>query len=252
MNSIISNTRRIGNFTNSEIYRLLGINSAKATERNKAMTYIAEKNKERRLQRSLNSESQSKSIIWGKELEPYVFEHYLGLDYSYNSQQTIMHPDHVFWAGSPDGFFYNEDGSKEVIDVKCPYTLNSFCDLVDGIYTLENATPLDYVKYFRENHKDGDKYYWQLVGGACISNSYYARLIVFAPYEDELPQIKNSTLEKSIIYANDDELPHLSRNGIYANLNVIRFEVPKEDKELLTNCVIAASKHLINNHKKQI
>lgn len=102
----------------------------------------------------------------------------------------------------------------------------------------------------RDKHKDGDKYYWQLVSNSILNNTRYAELIVGVPYYSEMPKVKMLADGNPDCYwiamAGDDELPFLPDGGYYKNLNIIRFEVPKEDKEFLTNKVIEASKLLID------
>jgi hypothetical protein len=210
---------------------------------------------ERRLGRSIESEENSRNLSWGKLGEKYVADNpaLLGLEYSVNLSDTTVHPEIPFWAGS-------EDLTKEdtVGDIKSPKTLKSFCQLVDPY--MEDGKiihPALTIEAVRANHKDGDKYYWQLVSNACIHNKPFAELIVFVPYQSELQKIRElagnwDNPEESYKYSwvfnsNDTELPYLIDGGYYKNLNVIRFEVPQADKDLLTERVLAAGKLLIEN-----
>jgi len=266
---MINNTPRIGNPTSSEIVALLSTGSRDMTAEEMeaykkanpkghkkktecwpgpaAVTYIEECNMERRLGRSLTDESNARPLAWGKLLEPQVFD-LLGLEYSFSSQETIVHPDIPYWAGSPDG--YTDDA---VVDMKCPLTLKSFCQLVDPLY--KGLCGMDAINAVRENHKEGEKYYWQLVSNAILLNKKYAELIVYMPYASELPAIKLLAQKASgdliskyywVVMAGPDDLPFLHEGRYYQNLNIIRFEVPQADKDHLTTIVLQAGEYLIS------
>lgn len=276
---MIKNTLRIGNFTSSEIVALTTKGSRPMTEKElvdykianpkgqkkniecwpgtAALTYIEETNMERRLGRALCDESNARPLTWGKLIEARAFD-LLGLEYSLVSKETIQHPSINYWSGSPDG-------TKEdtVSDIKCPVTLKSFCQLVDPLYN--ELTGMDAMNAIRNGfvdqdgkthaaHKDGEKFYWQLVSNAILTNSKFAELIVYVPYYSELQEIKvmaqmvdASELSKHywIAMAVDGELPYLVDGGYYKNLNTIRFEVPQSDKDLLTDCVTRAGAMLV-------
>lgn len=242
---MIEKKSRIGRFTSSEIAALMTSDRSGKSFGKPTLTYIEEKNMERRLGRSLNTEISGKPINWGNCLEPYIFEEMLELEYSYHSDETISHPDYDFWAGSPDG----SKQDSTVVDTKAPFTLKSFCQLVQPLY--DGLIGMDAMSAIRENHKEGDTYYWQLVSNAILTNSKYAELIVFCPYQSELSTIRllaDGTPDYYFIWASEDkDVPYLPNNGYYKNLNVIRFEVPEEDKIALTQRVVEAGKMLIKN-----
>jgi hypothetical protein len=213
---------------------------------------------ERRLGRSLTDESNARPLSWGKLLEPQVFD-LLGLEYRFTAQDSIVHPEIPYWAGSPDG--YTDDA---VVDMKCPLTLKSFCRLVHPLYEKElHMTEVNGVwvydgnkaiNWVRENHKDGEKYYWQLVSNACLLNKQFAELIVYMPYKSELPAVKllaqstpGDIISKYywIAMAGPDDLPFLIEGGFYKNINIIRFEVPQADKDLLKQRVLQGGEMLI-------
>ena len=244
--SIINNQIRIGNPTSSEIVALTSYDRSGKQPGKPFFTYVEEKNMERRLGRSLDSESTARPLVWGKLLEPRAFE-LLGLEYSLNSDETLIHPEIEYWAGSPDGFKY--DKGKTVGDIKAPLTLKSFCQLVQPLYDGFNG--MEAMNKIRETHKDGEKYFRQLVSNACISGARFAELIVYVPYESELEEIKRSAEGVDgcmwIQFATENELPFLKDGGYYKNLNIIRFEVPQEDKDFLTERVRLAGTMLIKN-----
>lgn len=242
---MINNTARIGNFTSSEIVALTKEGKKAGTFGAPALTYIAETNMERRLQRSLTDESNARPLTWGKLLEGHVND-MLGLEYRLCNSETIVHPELPYWAGSPDC-----EKEDTIGDVKCPITLKSFCQLVDPLY--QGLTGKEAMESIRENHKDGDKYYWQIVSGAILRNKKFGELIVYMPYQSELPTIKmlaqnvsGESLGKHywITMAGDDELPYLLDGGYYKNLNIIRFEIPETDKKHLLDCVLKAGRML--------
>lgn len=233
--SIHNNIARVGNFTSSEIVAL--------TKDTKAFnTYIEETNMERRLGRPLSDEAKARPLTWGKLLEPFGFSK-KGFEYELCSQDTIPHPSIPYWTGSPDGRC-----PDTVIDIKCPMTLKSFCAMVQPLY--DNMEGNEAIKAIRKKHKDGEKYYWQLVSNAILTGASFAELVVYMPYESELPEIKALAEGNPDCYwiwaAMEDELPFLVDGGYYQNINTIRFEVPQEDKDHLTACVEKAGKLLID------
>ena len=238
METITENEVRIGRFTSSKIAALMSVGKDKVSFGKPALTYIEEKNFERKLGRSLTSETTARATSWGKLLEKRVLEELLGIDYRPSSAESIVH--HVYgdiWAGSPDAQKYDEGGT--IVDIKSTYTIKSFCQFAE-CETIEDV---------RENHPDGEDYYWQLVSNAIITNSKYAELIVYCPYQSELQAIRdlaaNIDGEQKNYYwiftANDNELPYLKDNGFYKNVITFRFEVSENDKNLLTEKVLAAS-----------
>lgn len=273
-----SNTRN-GNFTSSEIVALLSMGSRDMTKeeldahklsnpgsRKKtieswpgkaAITYINQCNLERRLGRSLDGELDAKPTNWGKFVEPLLFQ-LLDGDYTYNSQDTLTHPEYPYWKGTPDGFKIHEN--KTVVDAKCPFTLESFCKLVGPLYNgfegmgAMNALREGYTDktgLFQPPHADAEKYYWQIVSNACIDDCTHGELIVYCPYESELSVIQAAAVESGnpnayfIANGSPKSLPYLKDDGFYQNINIISFEIPENDKILLTETVKKASKYLI-------
>lgn len=240
------NKSRNGNFTSSEIVALTTNGRAKDSFGAPFYTYVKEKNMERRLGRSINNEVTARPLSWGKLVEERVLD-MLGINYRSCSQETIPHPEIPFWWGSPDGEKFEGEKSDAAIDIKCPQTLKSFCTMVDS---FENGGILQ----FRNDHKDGEKYYWQIVSNAILLGVDWGELIVYVPYEDELDEIRALAGQKDgseihkyywIAMGLDGELPSIPRDGYYKNLNTFRFVIPKADKEFLTNRVLAAGKDLV-------
>lgn len=235
---MINNTLRVGNFTSSEIHRLM-TKSRDGGFGKPAITYIQEKNMERRLGRSLGTDVGSRATSWGNLVEMMAFN-LLGLEYKMTSTDTIRHPKIPFWSGSPDCQTFRKEPT--VVDIKCPATLKSFCTLADC------KTPEDLV----ENHSEGEKYYWQLVSNAILLGVDHAELIAYCPYKHELDIIRemasnydgNQNKIAWIGFAEDADLPYILEGKHYQNINVLRFEVPQADKALLTDRVLLAGKQL--------
>lgn len=244
MGDINNSMYRVGNFTSSEIHNLTTLNRKGDGFGAPAITYIEETNYKRLLDRSLNTETNSKPTSWGNLCEGLVFDK-LGIDFTYSSQLTDMHPTIDYWAGSKDGT--RECAERSVIDIKCPFTLKSFIQLVKPLY--DGLTGMDAMNKVREVAKDGDKYYWQLVSNAIINGCDWAELIIYCPYKSELPEIyalaEGNPDVKWLAYSSDSELPYLKDGGYFKNLNIIRFKIPQEDKDFLTKQVLKAGEMLI-------
>lgn len=242
------NALRVGNFTSSEIAALMSNDRTGKKPGAPYINYINECNIERRLCRSISEEVTARALSWGKTVERYVFN-ILGTEYSLVSNETLPHPTIDCWYGSPDNIKYVANIAETVCDIKCPLTLKSFCQLVD-------AWSSDGIEGIRNEHKDGEKFYWQLVSNACITGCEFAELIVFAPYRNELDDIRSMVNNPSmpdiethnakwIAFALDDELPWLIKGGHYNNINIMRFKVPESDKQALTDRVIMAKNELV-------
>lgn len=238
------NPIRNGNFSSSGIVPLTTYDRSGKKPGVPFFSYIEEKNMERRLCRSVKDDVDARAVSWGHLLEGRSFN-LLGTEYKLCSQETIQHPEIDYWCGSPDAEKF--DAEKTVIDFKCPYTLKSFCQMVDGF-------AMDGIAGVREKHKDGNKYYWQIVSNAILTGAKFGELIVYAPYQSELEAIRelarNFDGEKQHRYrwidlASDDELPFLLDGGYYKNINVMRFEIPSIDKQFLEERVIEGGKLLV-------
>lgn len=248
---------RNGNFTSSEIVALTKRNKNGDDFGESALKYINQCNMERRLGRSLDGELDARPVMWGRFLESLLFS-MLQEEYTYNSSQTLVHPKYPWMVGTPDG--YKKAKKRTVVDTKCPWTLESFCNLVNPLYDgLEGLDAMNALRngYTDKNglnhakHLDGEKYYWQLVSNACIDDCECAELIVYCPFESELEVIISQAVKSGepsayfIANGNKNTLPNLIDGGFYNNINVISFEVPTEDKEFLTELVEKAGKYLI-------
>lgn len=256
MQTTYNNVSRVGNITSSEIVALMANGKAKGSIGKPFYTYIEECNFERKLGRPIEKESNAKPLVWGKLIEKRVFG-LLPTSYKLCSQETIPHPTIESWFGSPDGEKF--DPGKTVMDIKAPLTMKSFCQLVSPYYELVDGIwkeihPALTIEAVRANHKDGEKFYQQLVSNSILTDSKYAELIVYCPYKSELDEIRAEVINGDgenlsklywLVNAQDEELPFLHEGGHYKNINIIRFEVPEADKINLTTRVRMADKLLI-------
>lgn len=231
---MINNINRIGKFTSSEIWKLTKKDRSGKGFGQIALSYIEEKKFEKQLGRSISTESDAKPLQWGKLNEAKCFE-LLGLEYTLTSDKTISHNKLENWSGSPDGV---KDGV--VIDIKCPFTLKSFCQLYE---CYNKQTLIDYTQ-------SGEAYYWQLVSNAILTDTNQAELIIYCPYQSELNSIREEAETngyKWIAYATDEQLPYLIEGGYYKNIKTISLDIPQEDKQLLEDLIFKASVYLDDN-----
>ena len=108
----------------------------------------------------------------------------------------------------------------------------------------------DGIAAIRDCHKDGERYYWQIVSNAIITGCDHGELIVYAPYKSELNLIRELAEMHDIgwiKFANDDELPWIHDGGYYKNINHMRFEIPQSDKDKLTARVVECAKQLVEH-----
>jgi len=277
--------KRIGNVTSSEIVALTSNGRRDMTEEELKIykennpkgtrktiddfgapfySYVDECIMERFFKNNLENETEVKAFSWGKLCELIVHDK-LPTDYIMQSEITEVHPEIPEWVGTPDGkkmltmVEVLPEGNKvtqvcdTITDIKCPLTRKGFYNLIKNLYDFdginvsnkEKVNGDEIIQLIRNQSKEGEKYYWQLVSNACILGAKYAELIVFMPYFEEIEEIKeyNRSLENpyfAIEYAKENELPFLYKESGIDNINIIRFEVKEEDKIFLTSRVKSA------------
>jgi len=228
---------RVANFTSSSIHKLMSKGRGNWSVENVGApfkSYVQEKIYEARTGVSMSKDVNAKPAIWGWFMEQWVFENKMGLSHQLISKTRYKHDD-LPWSGMPDTIL-----DDSISDIKNPYTLLSFCQKVDALESVET---------FKDQVPE---YYWQLVSNSILAEKEYAEIFIHVPYEDELADIREFTEQYDgdqnkvafINWATDAELPHIKRDHYYKDLNHIRFKVPEEDKELLTERVKMATELL--------
>lgn len=255
---------RIGTATSSTIFPIISEGRATGTIGSPFFTYVEECRFERGLLQVLENSVEVLATEWGKTVESFVHE-LLPKGYKFHSNKTLKHPKYPGWVGSPDGTLMKyilEAWMKDATtDIKCPQTKKAFCQLLSGLYKIKPTGGVDKIENpdskkvlaaMIKNANDGKKFYWQLVSNSCIENTKYAELIVFMPFKENLERILK--YNESLDFENDknrndgkpkhsmlvsfaglkeNKLPSLIKESGYEEVNIIRFEVPLEDKKLL-------------------
>lgn len=265
---------RIGNITSSEIVMLTSSGRRDMTEDEQKQykidnpkgtrktiddvgapfyTYVEECIMERFFKHKLENESDVKAFSWGRLCEVVVHDS-LPNDYILQSEETYRHPTIYEWCGTPDGTVLNDNLEVETVtDIKCPLTRKGFYNLVKRLYDFdgvtvtkkENVNGDELIQLIRNDSKEGEKYYWQLLSNAIILNAKYCELIVFIPYKEDLEAINeyNNSLAEPfwmVERAKEGELPYLYKDSGIESINIIRFEPPQADKDFLTERVLKA------------
>lgn len=255
----MKNSKRNGNFTSSEIYKLIKKSRDGKEFGELAKTYIFEKYLERFSGMSLNTETDSKPTNWGKAIERFVFDKIGSIFYELKSDETEIHPDFNYWVGTPDLLITDDKLNLIAVgDIKCPFTKKSFIQLVLpyllGLRGIECFKAIAYG--FSINgasyppHPDGEKYYIQLVSNAIIKGVNEIELVVYLPKYEDLDMIKNyldgNDSVRWIQNADYNEIPHIPFDSDLSDLYTIRAEVDKELRKELIECVLKAG-NLLNN-----
>ena len=219
---------RKANFTSSAISALLSNGRKKGEFGKPFTTYVNEKKAEAMFGRSLTNEARATSLDWGNLCESIAHEQ-LGLEYSLVSKDRFKHAT-LPWSGMPDGIVNNE----KVTDIKCPFTLGSFYNLIQA----KSGEDLKRIK---------PEYYWQLISNAVLTGINTCELILFMPKRSMLDEIRKASQESGKYYfhhKNDFEMPWTSDESGVPTITKIKFEAPEEDKAELIYRVEEATKIL--------
>ena len=213
------------------------------------MTYIKEKSYEVRLGQNLDSNQSSKATSWGNVVEAYAYSKIKSDDLEPTariaSDKRRKHPS-LMWTGASD--FEND---TLVGDIKCPFTRKSFCEQVDIYEEVRNGN----IEAFKAAKPE---YYWQLVSNCILANKDFAMAVVYCPKEDDVLEIlSESNLEydanhsESLNQAKEkvkwltlEETPYLKNDCAYSDINSVKFKIPQDDKDFLTERVELAQKEL--------
>ncbi len=226
---------RVATFSSSQIWKLM-TKDKQGGFGAPAKKYIKQVQYEMLLGRSINHETNARPASWGVMLESRVFD-LIGIEYQLVSRDRIVNPNCIHHTGMPDIVTDTKVG-----DIKCPFSLEVFCDKLKALQSIET-----YKDEFPED-------YWQLVSGSILTEKNIMEAIIYVPYQSELADIRDmasnfdgeyQTKVEWIQYAYDADLPYLNEGGHYKNLNIFAFEVPQSDKDLLTAKVLEAAKLLV-------
>lgn len=238
MSKIIANEERIGAFTSSNIYKLMEPAKHGAKFSEAGTTYIQEKKMEREIGRSLSRDFYTRDTSWGNFMEFVVFPK-LAWGVEHCSDKTIVHPKYPFWVGSPD--FLAQ--MRKVGELKC-YQPKRFVELTRALITQDPMV----LKY------DFPQIYWQIGSNAVLAGVEGGDAMSFMPYRSELDAIRQMVDDyegediaryKWIYDAEDHELAFLADDAKYSNLNIMEYEIPRDDREMLQERIIAAGLELI-------
>ena len=220
------------------------------------MSYIMEKLYEYRHGITLDA-TDTIQTQWGLACEMYVFKT-IEPHYELMGDMPIRHPQYDFWRGSPDA---KNHKLKAVTEIKCPFTRLSFSKLVEPLY--RGMDGIEAMRFIRENHSEGESYYWQIVSNGILTGFDTAELIVFMPTRTQLTEIKEmlyhlDEVEQRRFYRiammDEDSLPHLHERAEYKPMNKVIFKIPEEDKQLLiermTDAQIELSKQMNKAYEK--
>jgi hypothetical protein len=217
---------RTAKFTSSSIYRLCGNGTAKGTIGAPFFTYVQEKINEGLAGRSLANQASATATDWGHTSE-VVAHSLLGLEYTHlddaDKSSRFYHPT-LPWCGIPDGFI----GDQVVTDIKSPFTLTSFFEVIgEGIKK---------------------EWHWQIVSNSILTGRPECELIVFMPKLSMLEDIRDQSrlMENWIHTKADNELPWTADDSPIEAITKIRFTPTQEDIDLLTLRVQAASRCLVD------
>ncbi|APZ82877.1 hypothetical protein [Flavobacterium phage FL-1] len=242
-----NNSKRVGRLTSSNA-SLFIVAGTKGNDFGKgALTYIDDKRKEIEYGRGLSLPINKIDVLWGKVWEPFVHWQ-LGNDYKMIVDETTLHPKYSFWSGTQD-FTVEVPGG-------CIAELKSF----------QLSNHYDYVKVLQQQNipllkKEYADAYWQIVSNSCIHKTKYGEAIAFMPTEKQLIEMRKLLEESDYIikFLKDDkpfkymwivendlyDLPFIPSHSDFPSLVKFRFEVPVEDKVLLTEKMIKAGELLL-------
>lgn len=240
---------RIGRFTSSQIWKLTTKDRTGKTFGAPALTYIEEKRAERTLGRSIDLGKSSQATIWGQVMEHYCNKYHLGIEYTFGSKQTDVHPKYKFWSGSKDFVTDVIAGDIKSNEPKRHYELTmNLLKVKEGIISLEEFKKLE------------KEVYWQVVSNCIILGKPKGEIIAYTPTYEQLQIIRQEIEETNVLEKLDINpwqarfiienefynLPYIPEWSEFPNFTSFIFDVPTEDVIFLTKKVIEANELLEN------
>lgn len=237
----MDNTLRAGFLTSSQAHRVAA--SLKTGKPSSAFyTYVKEVFAEQMIARVHDTEVKSRPILWGSLFETVLFDR-LGMGWSMTHKQTMVHEKHsTFWSGTPDFI-----AAEKIAEAKC-FQPKNFSLLSVAI----NHGDLEYLK------EEFPKEYWQCVSNAILAKKKTAVLISFMPYKKDLialikevedtAYLEERGLDPQDYYwlTNSDieTMAYLPDDSPMDDINMMEFDIPKEDADFLESRMILAKKEI--------
>lgn len=236
---------RVARFTSSKISVLMVDGKGKYGFGAGAITYINQKAMELELGRGISLPVNKWEMSWGKLWEVWVHWQ-LGSEYELVIDKTTIHPKYEFWSGSED--------FQVKVDYGCISELK--CYQMENHFKYSRCLQKQDIELFK---KEFSAEYWQIVSNSLIHNTKFGEAIAFMPTEENLIEMRQLVEETDYIekHIKDDlwkyrfvyekdlwDLPFIPIHSDFASMTKFRFEVPVNDKILLTKKVIDANKFL--------
>lgn len=238
---------RVARITSSKVSLLLVEGKQELGFGAGAITYLNNKKKELEFGRGLELPVNKWEMLWGKMFEPYVHWQ-LGNEYEMVVDQTTIHPKYPQWSGSQD-FNILDNGVKiGISELKCYQMSNHY----DYVKVLQSGN----VDVFRKEYKQE---YYQIVSNCIIHGVDVGEAIAFMPTQSHLIEMRDllensDYIEKQL---KDDawkyrqfyekelwDLPFIPEHSDFPSMVKFRFNVPIEDKILITKKVLNGIKYL--------
>lgn len=262
--SIVKSEHRVGNFTSSQVHKLIKMGSRPMTKEEKdqhkkdhpgsqkrnidagfsagGLTYIKQRKQERKRKRSQSMDGSSQATAWGDLCELRVYD-MIGLEWTIESKTTSAHKRVKYWTGSRDLIV----PKKKIGEIKGYYP-ERFCDFADVLLKKD-------VDLFRREFPEE---YWQIVSSAAIEGVPNGEALLYQPYDSEageiakllenLPEDANmwrfKTFFDTITVGDLYKLPFQPDDSGYPNLVTFEFKIPKEDLKFLESRIKEAEEEL--------
>ena len=233
----MKDTNRNGMFSSSNIAALMKNGRGKDSYGVPFYSLVKEKRRERRAGQSMGNDARHTPADWGNMCESIAHEH-LPLDYQLVSNDGRLYHELLPWCGVPDGF-KDED---TVTDIKCPFTLTSFFNILEAVEGLE---PDGIAAALLEACEE---YFWQLISNAILSNRSKCELILFMPKKSMIEDIQQVSKDSDLYWfhmKNVNEMPWTADDSDIPVITIIKFDATDELKKQLTDRVEAASELLL-------
>ena len=236
---------RVARLTSSKISVLLVDGKGKYGFGTGAITYLNQKLMELDLGRGITLPVNKWEMNWGKLWEVWVHWQ-LGSEYELIIDKTTINPKMEWHSGSEDFQVKIEGGC--ISELKC-YQLENH-------YKYSRCLQKQDTEIFK---KDFPAEYWQIISNSLIHNTKFGEAIAFMPTEKNLIEMRQLVEETDYIekHIKDDpfkyrfvvdrdlwDLPFIPSHSDFPSMTKFRFEVPINDKILLTKKLIDANKLL--------